>query len=171
LNFFISVPPTLLQTQEQYLARALKGMRDLKRKELCLTDVNIKNFLLYSAFKKIHGQSVQKNLRATANIVCRFFDPLWIQTGAKNTTELLVKKNAALLQRRLIEFGGIQDFYSNTRDFITKIKNRAVGLTQILQWKFKCRFIFFLFLSGLNFIMLQNYFINEKGNDFLVKLL
>jgi hypothetical protein len=85
------------------------------RRKLCKEDSNIRSYLLYSAFKRLHGQSIQKNIKALANIIARFFEPLWELLNAKTTSEILTIKNAPLILNRLSQFGGLCDFKYQTQ--------------------------------------------------------
>jgi hypothetical protein len=60
-------------------------------------------------------------VRALANIIVRFFEPLWDLLGATSTSDILIVQNKVVIQKRLIDFGGIGDFHANKEQFINKI--------------------------------------------------
>lgn len=101
-------------------------MKDKERAKRCMEDENIRDFLRNAAFRKLPGQSTEKNVRGLANLISRFFESLWEPCGATSTNELLVSKNATALIDRLLDMGGIQDFKANHRAYIKKLKNRTV---------------------------------------------
>lgn len=103
-------------------------MKNRERAERCINDENIRDFLREASFRRLPGQSTEKNVRGLANLISRFFEPLWESCGATSTNDLLVTKNAKALLERLLEIGGITDFMEKHREYVEKLKKRTVIL-------------------------------------------
>lgn len=93
-----------------------------------MSDENLRDFLRDASFRRLPGQSTEKNVRGLANLMTRFFEPLWELCGASCTNELLNTKNATAILDRLLEIGGITDFMEKHREFVEKLKKRTVIL-------------------------------------------
>jgi hypothetical protein len=84
-----------------------------------MQDQNIFDFLLNESFIRKQQPMMCNQIRAMANMICRFLEPL--KLGAKTTSEILVPKNGDALLKRLVDFGGIKENNQNSNAFIQTV--------------------------------------------------
>jgi hypothetical protein len=75
----------------------------------------------------LRGVGSEKNVRALANLVSRFFLPLLSQLGLTSTEELLQQHYSEHLFQALVEIGGIEDFFENPDAYADALRNKSVG--------------------------------------------
>jgi hypothetical protein len=102
-------------------------LRHQERQDFCHEDFNTHELLLSQSYGKLRGVGSEKNVRALANLVSRFFLPLLSQLGLTSTEELLQQKYSEYLFQALVEIGGIEDFFDDPDAYADALKNKTVG--------------------------------------------
>jgi hypothetical protein len=82
---------------------------------------------LSSSYSKFRGAGSEKNLRALANMVSRFFEPILAHLDMKSTEEVLLHKYSDYLFQSLVSFGGIEEFFENPDAYTDALRNKTVG--------------------------------------------
>lgn len=121
-----STPSYELHEQYAYTREILGKMQDKERAKLCMRDPNIMELLRHQSHKRLPGQSVATNTRNLANLLFRFFDPLFKKLKVETTNELLVSKHARAIIMYLSEFGGLEDFRRNHEGYRQKVQDKEV---------------------------------------------
>jgi hypothetical protein len=121
------LPPKQQDSQSEYLTKVLSGLRHQGRQNFCHEDFNTHELLLSQSYSKFRGPGSEKNLRALANMVSRFFEPILKNLGKKSTEEVLLHQYSDYLFQSLVSFGGIEDFFENPDAYAEALKNKTVG--------------------------------------------
>lgn len=101
-------------------------MQKQQRAQLCLNDPNIMEMLRHQSHKRLPGQTVVKNVRNLANLLVRFFGPLFKKLKVTNTNDLLVSANARTIIMAMSEMGGLEEFRKGHENFRQKVKVKGV---------------------------------------------
>lgn len=113
---------------EEYLDdRVIKPMKEKERRDLCLKDVSIRNYLLGTMFNKIRSPNLISNTRAYAHLICRMMIPLLKENKWASTSEALVARNYRIIYAALLKIGKIEEFYEDTDAYIHDLENEAVS--------------------------------------------
>lgn len=104
----------------------LSSMNNAKRRELCINDIGVNDFLVSMSHNKPKSPQLIKNLKAYANLLCRYLLPLMEKNQWKSTTEVFVIENVKILYEHLLAIGKIRQFYEDTDSFIMEIQNEVV---------------------------------------------
>lgn len=91
-----------------------------------MNDPNILEILRHQSHKRLPGQTVVTNVRNLANLLYRFFRPLFTKLKVNSTNELLVSANARAIIMALSEFGGLEEFRKGHEKFREMVRTKEV---------------------------------------------
>jgi hypothetical protein len=86
----------------------------------------VRELLLSQSYSKLRGPGSEKNIRALANLVSRFFEPIMKELQVTTTEDILLSQHSAYLFRSLVSFGGIEEFFDNPESYIDALKTKKV---------------------------------------------